>query len=211
MSGPGCRRAAAAMVLMVVLVGGGSCSEPKPAQPIGTDAPGGSMRTTTPTGAASIASSATTTVPEATTWTTPALPRPRLPEVANLPTAEGAQAFVRYWYDELNYAIATGDTSGLIAVSHPKCTECLDVIDQIGDLYGSGGHQEGNAYAISVIDVSPPDENGVATVTYRETRSSGTEVQGNGNRVVEGVRDRTIGAVATFGDGRWLFVGIGSV
>ena len=52
---------------------------------------------------------------------------PQPPASAEPATAEGGSAFVRHWFEALNYAIGTGDTSALDASSSPSCRACADL------------------------------------------------------------------------------------
>jgi hypothetical protein len=84
-----------------------------------------------PTGPASASSTATPT-PTADSRPTPAsstgparnLPRPQLPAAAKENTKAGFEAFTQYWFDTVTYALETGDTGPLRAVSKPDCKIC---------------------------------------------------------------------------------------
>jgi len=73
------------------------------------------------------------------------VPVPVLPEVAKTETKEGLEAFVRYWFEQLNYAYQTGDVSGLDAVTSPNCAYCSKLSASLttnyeGDRWLAGGN-----------------------------------------------------------------------
>jgi serine/threonine-protein kinase len=77
--------------------------------------------------------------PPATERTTP----PQAPASAEPATAEGGSAFVRHWFEALNYAIGTGDTSALDTASSTSCRTCADVIAFVRKAYAEGGIRGG--------------------------------------------------------------------
>jgi hypothetical protein len=106
------------------------------------------------------------------------VPVPVLPEVAKTETKEGAEAFVRYWYESLSYSYETGDTKVLEKLSSPGCVFCSGLRDGIAEAWGegrwiSGGKIEtpaitatvgaaAEAYAVvqviqSIIEIRKPD------------------------------------------------------
>lgn len=83
----------------------------------------------------------------------PTVAAPPLPELATQQTPEGAVAFTEWWFETLNYATATGDTTGLRAASDPGCEFCDNLATDIEAVYAVGGRREGG---VTSINISPP-------------------------------------------------------
>jgi len=64
---------------------------------------------------------------------------PRLPAAAKANTRAGAEAFVRYYIDLLNYAANTGDTRALRAAA-ARCPGCSDYAALYEKTYEAGGY-----------------------------------------------------------------------
>jgi serine/threonine-protein kinase len=85
---------------------------------------------------------------------------PRLASTASVPeppaavsstSVDGATAFVKYWFDALNYAVSTGNTAPVEAVSSPDCETCAAATKAIKNEYQSGGKLRGGEYSIRQI------------------------------------------------------------
>lgn len=50
--------------------------------------------------------------------------KPVLPAAARVNTTQGAAAFVKYYFQALDYGLRVGDAKLLIAASHPDCDKC---------------------------------------------------------------------------------------
>jgi len=74
------------------------------------------------------------------------LAAPVMPERAKEDSREGAVAFVRHYVRLINFAQATGDSTGLRAASWKSCQACSRVSDAIDRLYKAGGHIEGGRW-----------------------------------------------------------------
>src|SRR5205814_1338505 len=53
---------------------------------------------------------------------------PQLDASAMAMSVDGAQAYVRYWFATLNYAVDSGQTGPLSAASNPACQACAAII-----------------------------------------------------------------------------------
>jgi hypothetical protein len=82
--------------------------------------------------------------PAATQRTTP----PQAPASAAPATAEGGSAFIHHWFESLNYAVGSGDTSALDAASSSSCRSCADVIGFVRSAYANGGSLRGGGYTL---------------------------------------------------------------
>lgn len=122
-------RAACYLLASVLLSGVAGCSAG--AQPSGDP-------TTTPR--VNLTRTPTTSETKTAAPTPPSRTEPELPAAAKAPTRSGAEAFVRYYIDLLNYAANTGDTKALRAAA-TDCPGC----DRYADLYKST-YQEGGYF-----------------------------------------------------------------
>jgi hypothetical protein len=97
------------------------------------------------------------TPPETAPSTTPATASPSptatgpaapvLPELAKREDAVGAKAFVKFYFAAVTYAMKTGDTESLMAVSAKECNTCGNLIQRIDQIYETGGRVEGGRWA----------------------------------------------------------------
>lgn len=62
-----------------------------------------------------------------------------MPDLAKEFSAEGYEAFVKYWFEARNYAASTGDVKPMTVVSHEKCGYCSKHQTAIEQIYGQGG------------------------------------------------------------------------
>lgn len=94
--------------------------------------------------------------------TTPALAAPALPAAATEETPEGAAAFAEWWFETLNYARATGDTTKLRAAYVETCGTCENFASQIDETYSKGGLIEGGTIDVTVDTPTALEQDGVA-------------------------------------------------
>jgi hypothetical protein len=136
--------------------------------------PAGTAVAAEPPGASAAPSSSTATSPPTATSAPPTvepgassevLVAPRLPAAATVPDAAGAEAFVRYWYELVNHAYATGDGEALLAVSHADCIGCLGTVENIRTATDTGGAWRGMHFAPEQFEVSEPDGDGISLAT----------------------------------------------
>lgn len=66
------------------------------------------------------------------------VPVPVLPEVAKTETKEGLEAFAAYWFEQLNFAYQTGNTSDLQAITSPRCEFCSNITNSLTTNYQGG-------------------------------------------------------------------------
>jgi hypothetical protein len=84
-------------------------------------------------------SSEAPTSPSTTTGTA----TPAMPVAAQQQSDVGAEAFVRYWIEVVNFSQRTGETSGLVGLNDVRCSGCRGIVKAIDSAYRSGGHIEG--------------------------------------------------------------------
>lgn len=68
---------------------------------------------------------------------------PTLPAEAQGEDAAAAEAFVRFYWETVNYAQATGDVEGLRAIGAESCDGCRGGLEGIVETYEAGGRIEG--------------------------------------------------------------------
>ena len=102
-------------------------------------APSSSTSTSTPTTTAS----ATTTASPTTD--------PNIPVAARAHTPAGAEAFVRYFFVQLNVAFGQPKTGLVSALSDPTCKTCLAFEGTAADLASKRQHYRGDAFALESV------------------------------------------------------------
>lgn len=83
-----------------------------------------------------------------------------MPPEALAADADGAAAFIRHYFDLMNYAYATGDLAPVQAIREPGCEACRGMEEIIKEGYAPGQHIEGGQN--SVVDVAVPPEDPAA-------------------------------------------------
>lgn len=101
--------------------------------------------TITPTDSSSAASTGSPTADP-----TPTGPvEPTLPAEAEGTDAAAAEAFVRYFWEVVNFAQRSGEVSALRALASSSCQACTGGADWIERVYASGGRIEGGEYKVT--------------------------------------------------------------
>ena len=109
----------------------------------GGDPNGGGPSSVSPSASATASHSATPTatpayVPASASGRAQNVPVPVLPEVAKTETKEGLEAFVRYWYEVLDYAYETGDSQILGTLSEASCVFCSGLREGVAEAWAEG-------------------------------------------------------------------------
>ncbi|MDI6911311.1 DUF6318 family protein [Nocardioides sp.] len=76
---------------------------------------------------------------------------PTMPAAAKGSDAAAAEAFVRFYWEMVNYAQATGDVAGLKALA-TRCINCDNGIDFITNAYDKGGQIRGGDGTVSRLE-----------------------------------------------------------
>jgi hypothetical protein len=95
------------------------------------------------------------TSPSTTAASGPA--EPTMPAAAGQRSDAGAEAFVRYFIEVLNFAQRTGNTGTLDQISTPNCSACAGYITAIDTAYGGGGRVEGGQIQVGRLRELPKD------------------------------------------------------
>jgi hypothetical protein len=108
----------------------------------------------------SASSSATPTTPATTTVpTTSASPTatksqvtdPNIPQAARAHSPAGAEAFVRYFYSQLNIAWRKPEPGLISSLSAPTCKTCAAIDGSAVDLASKHQHYQGDAFVIASV------------------------------------------------------------
>lgn len=83
--------------------------------------------------------------------------QPAMPLAAHGKGESAARAFVHHWLKTLNYAIESGDSAALGAISSPKCRECGRIAKTIDEIYGRGGQLSGGTWRMTSLRPLPVD------------------------------------------------------
>lgn len=154
--------AVAGAAALLLAAGLAACSgDPEPGSPLPTGDPVPSATDSTePTGA----SPSTAADPSASPTEQP-VAAPTLPPEATTNDAAGAEAFVRYWYDALNYAYASGDSGPVVQASSDDCAVCAELVAVVDEAYSNNGRLVGGE--ITLLDVASPvpDDRGITLVS----------------------------------------------
>lgn len=104
-----------------------------------------------------------------------ALPAPERAPLAADRSPAGAQAFVRYWFQTLDYATQTGDISRLTAASDPSCKPCEGAIAVVRESYSDGGYLQGGTYKVRAVAAEEfaPVERPMIRVSFDRSSRSG--------------------------------------
>jgi hypothetical protein len=103
------------------------------------------------------------------------LPAPTPPPLASERSAQGAQAFVRYWFQTLDYATQTGDISRLTQASDPSCQPCESAISVVRESYSDGGYMQGGTFTLRAVsaDTFALKDRPQITVSYDRSSRAG--------------------------------------
>ncbi|MCR1781543.1 hypothetical protein KVF89_03270 [Nocardioides carbamazepini] len=137
---------------LALLLSAAACTgdDPDPRDPSSTWSPTGTMDPPSPT---------------ATELTEPT--EPVLPDAAKQASEDGARAFITYYWDLINYAQATGDVKALKAASARTCDVCSGLVNDLRDLYRSGGHLEGGVNVVEITDIGTLTTDNSAAFGFR--------------------------------------------
>jgi hypothetical protein len=168
---------------------------------------------TSPTTAATATASPTAEATDSPTTETPeptdTSALPPLPDAATENTPEGAEAFIRYWFDVTNDLYVQPVADLVPQISHPECVACQRTEDTIAELAATDSQARTEPFVITSIERiggGPPDVqrfNMVADAPANATVDS----DGNESNVGEAARVAGIGA-AYWEGGRWVLYGL---
>jgi serine/threonine protein kinase len=109
--------------------------------------------------------------------------RPALADAATAQTGDGAIAFARYWFDTLNHAAASGDTSPLAAASSPNCRPCAAAVTSLGEVHANGRSTRGGTYTVRSVHMDSFFDLRRPTLRVVFDRTPRTTVDASGQQV----------------------------
>ena len=110
-----------------------------------------------PTTAPPSTSSSAPTSPSTSTPTSTGPAEPAMPSAAAENSDAGAEAFVHWWVDLINYGSATGHAETLQSVMDSRCSGCDGIVRAITEPYANGGRIEGGEWVIGSLRPLPLD------------------------------------------------------
>ncbi|MFT4298086.1 MAG: DUF6318 family protein [Aeromicrobium sp.] len=138
--------------------------------------------------------------PEPSASATPAVPV--VPDAAGENTPEGAEAFLHYYIEVINYASHTGDTGPLQQASTPDCTGCQDYIKKFDERAERGGTIVNGDWHVATAEQSTYgiDQAWVATIHL----AAGSVQESADSEFEEfSASDEVVTLIAGFNDSQW--------
>lgn len=110
------------------------------------------------------ASAPATTSPTVAAPTATSAAAPTIPAAARAHTPEGAEAFTRYFIDQVNVAWTTPKTGLISALSLPTCKSCASMEQTAGRLTGQGHRFAALPMTIQSVGYEGDTDKGIAVV-----------------------------------------------
>ena len=112
---------------------------------------------------------------------------PTLPPEAEGKGRKAAEAFVRHYYDTVNYAQENDDTEGLRALGSPGCTACTAGADAIDAIYRQGGTIAGGENTVDRAKATGMRRlPGAGAIYYVEVKVRNTDQTVSGSKELDG-------------------------
>lgn len=129
---------------------------------------------------------------------------PNPPGAARKNTLAGAEAFVRYYIDLLNYASDSGDTRSLRAQADPSCGGCNDYANLYEKTYRSGGFFEAGDWVPQPQVLKQDFEKAVRLVVTVDTKPGRYKKRSTVPTREYGKNQYSLTFVLSRDSGRWL-------
>lgn len=202
---------AGSVVALMLLTGCQGDADPSanesPDQPSSSAAP----TTAEPSASASVSA---TPKPSPASSAGPAMniPVPVKPSLADENSAEGLEAFTKYWFELFSYGYQTNDWAPFEAVTDPGCRTCSKYVDIVKSIYSKGQYIRGGQFELDEFStefvlntqgsIQAFASNGQSDITFYG--SDGTLIRTD--PAPEAVVDSVF---ATFTEGSWLLLDYG--
>lgn len=105
----------------------------------------------------------------ATASRTPAPTLAALPEAAKAKTPQGADAFVRYFFSQLNVAFTSGTPEMIRVLSAPSCVLCKTYADGVEAARASGDTLDADTFIIAEVAAAPLQPLGTVVQIFGST------------------------------------------
>lgn len=147
--------------------------------------------------------------PTAVTTSAAPVAAPTLPAAATA-DPEGAEAFVRYFWDVFNYTYASGDTKLLRSISDKSCKFCASTAADVQEWVSQGSHIEGGRVEVVEVVAPPVDVRKGALVYSVIEQVAGRVVAKDGVVVATGepIPRRRSDVLVRYVSGRWQMRGV---
>lgn len=128
---------------------------------------------------------------------------PQIKPAASRPTAEGATAFVLFWFDALNYSLNHGDTDLLVHWTGAGCRQCTGWLIGISRWKAAGATLTGGyTYPVNLaIGPFSSTEPVSLAATFLNSAATLTQRDGTAQRYPGGTTRG--GLTVLWGNGRW--------
>ncbi len=100
---------------------------------------------------------------------TPAPTLAALPEAAKAKTPQGADAFVRFFFAQLNIAFTSGTPEMIRVLSAPSCVLCKTYADALGAARANGQFLDVDTFVISDVAAAPLQQLGTIVQVFGST------------------------------------------
>jgi hypothetical protein len=140
------------------------------------------------------------------------IPVPVKPALADQNSAEGLEAFTKYWFELFSYGYETNDWAPYEAVTDPGCRTCGKYVDIVKGIYDKGQYIEGGSFTLEDFDtdftvntqgsVQAFVTNGQSDITFYG--SSGTAIR------TDAAPDPVVDVIfAVYSENKWLLLDYG--
>jgi hypothetical protein len=97
------------------------------------------------------------TLPTLSPTPTPSATLAPIPPAATALTPQGADAFVRYFFDQMNIAFRTSNASLIGSLSTPACFTCQNYVVSLRDRKRNGQFYVADTFAVTDVAAAPPE------------------------------------------------------
>ena len=139
------------------------------------------------------------------TTANPTVAPPTLPAEAQTPDAAGAEAFIRYYFQALDYAYRTGDLATVLPLRDEACVACKSSEETVAQGFENGGHIEGGDITVSDVTVTPGDSADGLEARVVLQQSAGTLLTETGSEAdtITPSQDLLVGMILHYQAGVW--------
>jgi hypothetical protein len=131
------------------------------------------------------------------------MPDPNIPAAARAHTPTGAEAFVRYFHDQLNVAWGQPRAGLLAPLSLPGCKTCRTAEDTAGSMVPKHQRMRGDTVRIESVNAGSREQNGDQTVVVTGAQLQTSVVDARGRKV----RDIPADKLRLLATTRWTATG----
>jgi len=128
--------------------------------------------------------------PSASETATPDEPtKPTPPTAMEGDDVAGAKAFVEYYFEVWDYAVASGNVRALRRLAFPSCVACKAVTDALQKSNTNGGTITGGAHTVQQVQFNQPSSSSGTRIFLGNARVLSTKqvIEGSGVKGLDGV------------------------